>query len=74
MMSRLDHLRRLLLNGVSHRSLVWAELNRAAGEAPQATVEAPARRGPAAQLRNLGCFEDSARRGSNAHSTGLSAH
>ena len=49
MKSRLDHLRRLFLDGVSHRSLVWAELNRAAGEAPQAT---PARPGPAAQLRN----------------------
>jgi hypothetical protein len=71
MKSRLDHLRRLFLDGVSHRSLVWAELNRAAGEAPQAT---PARPGPAAQLRNLRCSEGSARRGSNAHFTGLSAH
>jgi hypothetical protein len=45
-------------------------LNRRDGQAPAATVEAPA---GAAQLRNLRCSEGSARRGSNAHSTGLSA-
>ena len=49
MNDRLRLLRRLFLNGVPHRTLAWAELNRAAGEAPQAT---PARPGPAAQLRN----------------------
>ena len=75
---RLGRLRRLLLGGVSHVSLnqacaahAWAKLNRDAGEAPQATVEAAA---GAAQLRNLRCSEGSAQRGSNAHSTGLSVH
>jgi len=44
MMSRLDHLRRLLLNSVSHVPLnrAWAALNRRDGQAPAATVEAPA--------------------------------
>jgi hypothetical protein len=48
MMSRLDHLRLLLLGGVSHVSLnracsghAWAEFNRGTGQAPQATAEAP---------------------------------
>jgi hypothetical protein len=76
-MSRLDRLRRLLLGGVSLVSLnrvwaerAWAEFNRSASQAPAATVW----RGPAAQLRNLRCSEGSARSGSTAHSTGLSAH
>jgi hypothetical protein len=58
-MSRNRRLRRFLLAGVSHISLnracaarARAELNRGAGRAPAATVEAAAGRGVTAHSRN----------------------